>query len=272
MTASTNAAAPGPTLIGSVRRAMLLLEAIASYGNGVPAKRLARETGLPIATTYHLLRTLIHDGYLRREGGRYVIGEGVTRLGDAAERRSGRADLDDWLGTLRDELGAAVYFATYEDGEVNLVARAEGPRTPGVEQWADFRRTAHAHAVGQCLLAQLDREARRDHLARHPVEHLTPYTYREESTLLRRLSALRRGAPVLERRQYAAGTVCAAVPITVGTVPAAVALSLPAHLDHLLEHRSSLLQRHAESTLTTLAFSVRSTGQSGSQSQSQGLG
>ncbi|MGW2013427.1 hypothetical protein [Streptomyces sp. NPDC001927] len=50
-----------PTLIGSVRRALLLLEIV--------AKRVSRTAGLPLDTTYHLLRTLVHDGYPHHERG-----------------------------------------------------------------------------------------------------------------------------------------------------------------------------------------------------------
>jgi DNA-binding IclR family transcriptional regulator len=40
------------------------MEAVSAHESGAPAKLLARETGLPLATTYHLLRTMAHDGYL----------------------------------------------------------------------------------------------------------------------------------------------------------------------------------------------------------------
>lgn len=49
----------GPTLISSVQRAFRLMEAVGAHESGVPAKQLARETGLALGTTYHLLRTKI---------------------------------------------------------------------------------------------------------------------------------------------------------------------------------------------------------------------
>ncbi len=41
---------------------------------GAPAKQLARETGLALPTAYHLLRTLVHEGYLRRDKGLFFLG------------------------------------------------------------------------------------------------------------------------------------------------------------------------------------------------------
>ncbi|WP_308271525.1 helix-turn-helix domain-containing protein [Kitasatospora sp. SUK 42] len=235
-TASRSAAARarasrGPTLIGSVQRALRLLEAVGGFRQGATAKQLAREAGLPLGTAYHLLRTLTYEGYLRRADGRFFYGEsavGFGRADDGADGRgSGWQGLRERMQCLRDELGAAVYFARYRDGEVQLVDVAEDPSRPAVEPWADFRATAHAHAIGQCLLGQLPEEDRRDHLARHPPVGLTPSTLTEEAVVLRRLASLRPTMPVLERQEYVLGTVCAAVPITIGPLVATMALSLP---------------------------------------------
>ncbi|MFB6843092.1 IclR family transcriptional regulator [Streptomyces sp. NPDC056361] len=247
----------GPTLIGSVRRAMRLLEAVAEDPTRSTAKSLARRTDIPIGTTYHLLRTLTHDGYLHRDGGRYLITAATARLGGALPEQANAHDLQTWLDSLRDQTGAAIYYARYDEGEVRMVGQSSGPGTPAVEEWADFRRTAHAHALGQCLLSQLDPDARRDHLARHPVEPLTPYTVPDADALIHRLSRLRRGHAVQEREEYAPGSVCAAVPITVGTVPAALALSLPMVRADLLDPLSHHLRRRLETAFMSHAFGVR---------------
>ncbi|OEJ30713.1 helix-turn-helix domain-containing protein [Streptomyces subrutilus] len=63
-----------PTLIGSVQRALRLLEAMNAEG-GVTAKRLARLTGIPLPSVYHLLRTLSHEGYVLREGGSFRLSD-----------------------------------------------------------------------------------------------------------------------------------------------------------------------------------------------------
>ncbi|MFJ1707782.1 IclR family transcriptional regulator [Kitasatospora sp. NPDC088346] len=216
-----------PTLITSVQRALRLLEEVGGHPDGATAKQLARSAALPLGTTYHLLRTLTHEGYLRRADGRFYLGASVDCISRADVRRAERADLRSRMAQLGEELDAAVYFAVYEEGEVRLVDAADGPGRPAVEEWADFRLTAHAHAAGLCLLAQLGEDERRDHFARHPPAALTPSTLTDEGLLLRRLARVRPTAPVLERQEYALGTVCAAVPITVGSVIATMALSLP---------------------------------------------
>jgi DNA-binding IclR family transcriptional regulator len=213
-----------PTLIVSVQRALHLMEAVASHPGGAPAKQLARQVGLPLATTYHLLRTLVHEGYvLRTADGAYLLGDRVDSLQDDRRTQDRLCRIRTALTSLRDELGAAAYLGRYEDGEIRVVEIADGPRTPRVDLSAGLSETAHATAIGKCLLAQLTPPARRDHLARHPLIGLTPHTITHHAELERRL-----GSPLaLDREEYLLGAGCVAVPVTdaSGKTVGAVAVS-----------------------------------------------
>ncbi|MER5883850.1 IclR family transcriptional regulator C-terminal domain-containing protein [Streptomyces sp. NPDC001941] len=245
-----------PTLIGSVQRALRLLEAVSAHADGAPAKQLAREAGLPLPTAYHLLRTLTHEGYLQREKGLLVLGDATAGLARGRAVQNRRSKITEALARWRDVLGVPVYFAVYREGEIQLVAVADGPSAPAVEEWADFRETAHAHALGQCLLSQLDEKARQDHLDRHPVQAITPNTVRDRRALLERLAAMERMRPVVERQEYALGTVCAAIPITAGSTAAAVAISLPLHQEQRLLPAVDQLREEVGRLLDSLAFSI----------------
>ncbi|MFE9771129.1 IclR family transcriptional regulator [Streptomyces sp. NPDC005931] len=250
------AAAPTATLIGSVQRAMRLLETVAGHEYGAPAKQLARETGLALPTTYHLLRTLVHEGYLRRDRGLFFLGEAAELLSSSAAQQKRRSTVVDALARWRDLVGAPVYYAAYREGEVDVLCVSESAAYPAVEEWAGFRETAHAHAVGQCLLSQLDEDARRDHLDRYPAQPVTPYTVRDDHSLLRRLERTRRMDLVTERQEYALGTVCAALPITVGTMAATIAISLPVHQSDRLVPAAQRLQAEVGRLIGSFALSI----------------
>ncbi|MFF4642275.1 IclR family transcriptional regulator [Streptomyces sp. NPDC001389] len=245
-----------PTLIGSVQRALRLLEAASSHCGGAPAKQLAREAGLPLPTAYHLLRTLTHEGYLRREGGVFVLGDAAGRLADGGLQQKRRSMILDSLAHFRDAVGAPVYFAVYREGEIEVMGVSDTPANPACEEWADFRATAHAHAIGQCLLGQLDEKTRRDYYDRRPVEGITPYTVRDMRTLEERIGSLRRMQPVTEHQEYALGTVCAAIPITAGDAAAAMAISLPVHQESRLLYVVDRLRSEVGALLSTLSFSI----------------
>ena len=86
-------------LVGSVRRALRVLEIVASNPDGLTPKAVARRLGMALSTTYSLLNTLAAEGYVvRLEGGRgYVLGDQVRMLSrslQAATRPSRPVDLE----------------------------------------------------------------------------------------------------------------------------------------------------------------------------------
>ncbi|MEU0130306.1 MULTISPECIES: helix-turn-helix domain-containing protein [unclassified Streptomyces] len=244
-----------PTLIGSVQRALRLMEAVGTHRDGAPAKQLAREAGLPLPTAYHLLRTLTHEGYLRRENGVFLFGAAAERLGGGpATPRPGV--IVDSLAHWAEVVGAPVYCALYREGEIEMVAVADSPAAPAVHEWVSFREAGHAHAIGQCLLGQLDERAREDHLDRYPVRQLTRYSVRDRQALLDRLRAMKHSEPVVERQEYAIGTVCAAIPITVGSAVAAMAVSLPLHQEERLLAAIEQLRCEVTTLLRSFVFSI----------------
>ncbi|MFE6161377.1 IclR family transcriptional regulator [Streptomyces sp. NPDC056486] len=239
-----------------MQRAMRLLEAASAHQEGAPAKQLAREAGLALPTAYHLLRTLTHEGYLSRDKGVFVLGEAAERLSASGAQQNRRGMIGEALEHWRDAIGVPVYFAVYREGEIEVVAVADTPGNPAVEEWADFRETGHAHAIGQCLLAQLDEEQRQDHISRYPVQSITPYSVRDDRSLMRRLDGMSRMKPVIERQEYALGTVCAAIPITAGNTAATMAISVPAYQADRLLPAAERLQHEIGRLLGTLAFSI----------------
>lgn len=227
-----------------------------AHRDGAPAKQLAREAGLPLPTAYHLLRTLTHEGYLRRENGVFLFGTAAERLVDEGSLQNRRSRMTESLSRWRDTIGAPVYCAVYREGEIELIAVADNPATPAVGEWASFRETGHAHAIGQCLLSQLDEKAREDHLDRHPVRPLTRYSVRDRPAFLERLRSLERMEPVIERQEYALGTVCAAIPITAGFIAAAMAISVPLEQEDRLLPAVEQLRGEVASLLRSFVFSI----------------
>jgi len=217
-----------PTLIVSVRRALHLLDAVGEAGRPLPAKALARRVGLPLATTYHLLRTLVHEGYLVRvDGVGYTLGGRVSALvGGPAQAAAAGVRRREILTGLRDELSAAAYLSVLSDGEIRLAEVADSATAPRVDLWVGFDDASHATALGKAVLSALPMGDRRDYLHRHGLADLTPHTVTDPRLLLRQLDA--GSSYALDREEYALGTACVAVVVPAAAPPAAVAVSVPA--------------------------------------------
>src|SRR4051794_38365836 len=107
-----------PTLIQSVQRALRLIEVIAEHGGRARAKEIARAAGLPLGTTYHLLRTCAHEGWLQRlDDGSYVLGHRIDVVRESGTAARGVAHARPALEWLRDELGGGGYPARPVGGE-----------------------------------------------------------------------------------------------------------------------------------------------------------
>ncbi|MEV6942148.1 IclR family transcriptional regulator [Streptomyces sp. NPDC051172] len=233
----------GPTLITSVQRAFRLLEVASAHENGAPAKQLARETGLPLATAYHLLRTLVHDGYLRKLGdGGFVLGDRLQTLQTTGRGQALLSRVRPTLAALRDEFATAAYLTFYEDGEIRVAEIVDSARAPRVDLWVGFEDAGHATALGKSVLRELDDEAREDYLSRHHLADLTPRTITSRPELLRRLDASPVAPAVTDLEEYTLGTVCVAVPVYSGDTLGSLGVSMPAErLSRLPAIRARLL-------------------------------
>ncbi|WP_329535502.1 IclR family transcriptional regulator [Streptomyces sp. NBC_01450] len=247
----------GPTLITSVQRAFRLLEAVGAHENGVPAKQLARETGLPLATAYHLLRTMVHDGYLRKlDDGGFVLGDKVQSLHSTGRGQALLGRVRPVLAALRDELATAAYLTFYEEGEIRVTEIVDGPRAPRVDLWVGCEDAGHATALGKCVLRELDDESRREYLSRHPLWDLTPRTITSPVELLRRLDSSPVAPGVMDLEEYALGTVCVAVPVYSGDTLGALGVSLPASRVSRLEEVVERLIPTANRVTRSLSLTI----------------
>jgi IclR helix-turn-helix domain len=146
--------------VQSVGRAMRVLEVVARRPN-LPVKTIARLCALNISTTYHLLRTLSSEGYVRRRpDGTYSLGDAVARrfhdLMASFERPRDAAFVVRGLAGWA--TGLSSYLTLLQDGRLIVVEVATTPGSPaldGFQVGLDVLR--HAPALGELLAAALDR-------------------------------------------------------------------------------------------------------------------
>ncbi|KJQ53536.1 IclR family transcriptional regulator [Microbacterium sp. SA39] len=215
-----------PTLIGSVQRALRLVDIVANSPRPLPAKMLAATTGLTPGTTYNLVRTLIHEGYLASEPDGLVLGSRFPSFQQEIDSRGVfLARVRSALRDVTEEIGATAYLSRFDDGEMHLVDIVDAVSNPRVELWVGLQSSAHATALGKQILAELSDEDRLDYLSRHRLEELTPRTISDRQTLLTQLEH----APgwVVDQEEYVIGATCVAVPVIAPNLTASLAISLP---------------------------------------------
>lgn len=179
---------------------------------------------MPLPTTYHLLRTLEFEGYLRKIDGGYTIGpSALTAHNDELKEFLPR--VRPVLRSLSDELCGATYLTTYQDGEIHLLAMVEGPEGQSVDLWVGVHESGHATAFGKAILAHLTDELRDDYINRHDLHDLTPNTITSRGGLERSLAA--ESQIWSDEQEYLLGISCFAAPIQAAGLVGAVAVALP---------------------------------------------
>lgn len=239
-----------PTLIQSVQRALHLIEAVGARDGRAHAKELARDLGLSLSTTYHLLRTLTHEGYLRRlDDGSYVLGPTLTQVASQDRLASTLARARPAMQGLRDELRAPVYLAMYADGEITVVEIVDSPKAPSIDLWVGIHDSAHATALGKCILGALDENNRNDYLSRHPLHSLTRRTVTDQRALVNEIDHIDRIAR--DEEEYALGVHCRAAPVVTPHLTGAVAVA------HRQSRSPGLTDSDIDSALTRSAARIQ---------------
>jgi IclR family transcriptional regulator, acetate operon repressor len=243
----------GVTLIQSVQRALHLLEAVGSSNRALSAKQLARKTGVALPTVYHLLRTLVYEGYLIKTEAGYVLGGKVGELGSRYANGMDRlVCVRPILKSLQDAIGAGVYFSVFHDGEIELSEAICSSSSHQVDLWAGVQTAGHATAFGKCILANLDAKSRQDYLSTHHLADLTPHTMTDRRSLDRRL--ITAPAFVHDREEYRLGTSCVAFPVRTPQIVGAVAVSERATRFEVLLRELDRIRGAASSVARALAL------------------
>ena len=240
-----------------LRRALRILETFGVAKAGLSLSEISRRSGVPLTTTYRIVRELAEWGALERDGaGTYRIGLRLWEVAALAPRSVGlqRVALP-FMQDLYETTRRGVHLAVREDHEVVFVERFVSPETASERPRVGGRYALHATAVGLVLLAHAPIELQEDVLA-GPLEAFTPWTYSSERELREVLADVRRRGYAISDRQISPDFVSVAAPIygPENTVVAALSLIVP-HTDSYGPHQAHLVQATARGISRALGAS-----------------
>lgn len=155
---------------------MHLVAAVIERGP-LTARALSDTTGIALPTTYHLLRTLVHEGYLlRSSGGRYVLGDQLTSITAMERRAHSLRLLREEMTELANQARATVSIGLVDSAEIVISQVVVHPGAPRFDCWPGMKIPGHATAIGKNILARMAPQDRLDYLATHPLKPLTSQT------------------------------------------------------------------------------------------------
>lgn len=228
-------------LVQSVVRALGLIDIVAASDEPLRAKNIAEIAGLHLATTSHLLSTLVHSGYLEKRGRDYSIASRKilslnARIEDAWRPSALATDL---LSRVVERTGETAYLSAWHEGNVTIVSVEDGTHAVRV---ADLRvgtsGDIHARASGKALLAfRPDDAVRRLADEGGKLPRRTAFTLPTLAELQRDLENVRERGYSIDRQEYVVGVCAIAIPLFEGQRRPRAALSITAPLDRFNDSR-----------------------------------
>jgi DNA-binding IclR family transcriptional regulator len=220
-------------LLGTVRRALRVLDYLAEAEEPVAIKRLAAELGLNISSAYHVMNTLASDGYATRDErtGAYGLGAKAARLGDAYARAwPVEPELRAIVGELGARTGENAYLALVHGKDVVITDIVESRQRVRVHALhRGYSSDLHARALGKAVLAYRDSGAVREHFAAHPPRRLTPRTLVTMTAIEHELERVRRRGCAEDVEEFCEGVCCVGAPFFAhdGSPAGSLSVSVP---------------------------------------------
>jgi DNA-binding IclR family transcriptional regulator len=217
-------------LLGTVRRALRVLDYLAESEEPVPIKRLAAQLGINISSAYHVMNTLAADGYVTRDDrtGAFGLGAKTARLGDAYARSwPVEPELRAIVGELGARTGENAYLALVHGKDVVITDIVESRQRVRVHALhRGYSADLHARALGKAVLAHYDGAGVREHFAAHPPRRLTPRTLVTLTAIETALERARRRGYSEDLEEFCEGVCCLAAPFFAGDRAPAGSLSV----------------------------------------------
>ncbi|HEY4225563.1 MAG TPA: IclR family transcriptional regulator [Pseudolysinimonas sp.] len=204
-----------PASLQTLLRGLNALNIVARGDGEVTAKAIAEELGVRQATCYHLLRTLVAEGYVTRTpGGHYEIGPHGGALGYHLERQFGPpAEFSAILSRLHTQTRETSYICGWRHGAV-VIQQFLGGSGPIAVGNLDVGYSANLHARASCLsmLAFLPDNLVETMLLGTRFERLTAHTISSFDELQHRLAQVRRSGYAVDKEEFSDGVCCVSAP------------------------------------------------------------
>lgn len=216
--------------VGSVERALTILELLADRRDGLTASDLSRRARIPKSTLSYILRTLVGRGYVRRdvESGLHTLGIRLLSLGgQAMQSMELREVAMPHLRQISERTRLDAHLAILDHGDAVYIERVESPGFIKMATWIGRRMTPHITAVGKALICQHEKHEVQEIFKLHHIKPATPKTITTLSHLLTDLADTRRRGFSIDDEENEARVRCIAAPVVAATgeVVAAIGVS-----------------------------------------------
>ena len=236
---SMNQEEPQKYQIAVVRKAIAVVELLASSEHSMGPAEIASRLQMSRNAAFRLLTTLHSCGWVEKddEEGKYQLGLKLFQLGSAAFRsRDIRRLAFPIAEELRNRYEETVNLALLDGAQVVYVERLESRRSLRTATAIGTHAPLHCTALGKAILAHLPHEQVESLLASEPLTALTDRTITDPAALSAELEVIQQRGYALDIEENSVGVHCLAAPIMDSYGRAIAALSVSGPAQRITEH------------------------------------
>lgn len=201
-------------ILQTVDRALVLLEVLAEYPQGLPTKELEVLLELNKVTLHRLVTTLENRGFIEKVGPNYLIGLKMVELSsiklNSIELKTEAAP---YLRELVNILKQPVQLAILEGHEAIFIEKIQSVNSLRMYSQIGRRIPLYCSGVGKVLMLQDTDEEILSKLSKKAFEKFTPKTLESAEEVLEQVKRAREVGYAIDDEEHEEGIFCMAVPI-----------------------------------------------------------
>ncbi len=253
-----------PLPMRSVDRALRVLNSLADARREMGVTEIARQVGIDPSSTYRILTTLAHHGYVGQnpQTTKYRLGMRLLSLGDVVSESLHLSELGrPILEHLVEVTGETANMLVCEGSEGVYIAGVSGTKSLRRVLCIGLRQPLHCSAAGKVVLAHLPRETVEQIVSERGLPAMTSRTITDPEVLHKHLAQIRENGFAIDDEEGEEGLRCIAAPVFEhnGEIAAGISISGPSMRLSLitLEHIAPTVIQGASKISKLLGWQAR---------------
>ncbi len=204
--------------IKSLSKALIVLEFLGKYPNGISLQRISEGTGFNKSSVHRILATFEASGYVTQmsSGKEYRLTMKLVHLGHAAINSDVTGAVKPYLSELISEVNLIVNFLSFDTDNIIFKDKLEPVDASfGTRTYIGLHTPMYCSAAGKCYLAYSSDVVREAYWQRNfsIMKPLTANTILDKAQFFTVLDEIKESGYALDDEENEAGISCVAVPV-----------------------------------------------------------
>lgn len=203
-------------VIGSVKRAMDILDFLYLKDAGQSATEIARELNISVGAAHHLLYTLKQYQFVEQDSltKKYHLGIRLAVMGDRVKSHNYLIELcSPYLRKLMESTGETANLSVLKDGQIMYIAQVESNKLIRMFTQLGACVDAHCSGAGKVLLSGLKDEDIAGIIESRGLKRYTKNTITNKYELISEINAVRTAGYAVDSEEREEGVMCIAAPV-----------------------------------------------------------